>query len=90
MVDTFERSAARMDAIAEELDRARQHVQTAAERFREEQPPMPVRTPSPPSATSARPSACSTTRQSPSPSGLPRRRQTPSGSIWRTSAGRTG
>ena len=39
MVDTFERSAARMDAIAEELDRARQHVQTAAVRFREEQPP---------------------------------------------------
>jgi len=37
--DSFERSAARMDAIAEELDRAHRHVQTAAERFREEQPP---------------------------------------------------
>jgi hypothetical protein len=38
MVDTFERSAARMDAIAEELELARQHVRTSAARFREEEP----------------------------------------------------
>jgi hypothetical protein len=38
MTDTFERSAGRMDAVAYELDMARRHAQTAAERFREEEP----------------------------------------------------
>jgi hypothetical protein len=38
MTDTFERSAGRMDAVGYELDLARRHAQTAAERFREEEP----------------------------------------------------
>jgi hypothetical protein len=38
MTDTFERSAGRLDAVAYELELAGRHAQTAAERFREEEP----------------------------------------------------
>jgi hypothetical protein len=38
-LDTFEHSAARMDAIAAQLELARQHAATAALRFREALPP---------------------------------------------------